>query len=77
LKYKYEFPSSKVMVAGDSGNDEDMIKGNNYGLVVGNHSEELEKLRGQKRVLFSQKSYASGIIDGLVHYGFIPPHEGS
>jgi sucrose-phosphate synthase len=75
LKYKYEFPSSKVMVAGDSGNDEDMIRGNNYGLVVGNHSEDLEHLKGQRRVRFSSKEYASGIIDGLVHYGFIPPHE--
>ena len=77
LKYKYEFPSSKVMVAGDSGNDEDMITGKNCGLIVGNHSEELENLRGQQRVLFSRHSYAAGIIDGLVHYGFIPPHEGN
>ncbi len=75
LKYKYEFPSSKVMVAGDSGNDEDMIRGNDNGLVVGNHSEELEKLRGKARVYFSSKTYAAGIIDGLVHFGFIPPHE--
>jgi sucrose-phosphate synthase len=75
LKYKYEFPSSKVMVAGDSGNDEDMIQGTNNGLVVGNHSEELEKLRGNLRVFFSHKKYAAGIIDGMVHYGFIPPHE--
>ncbi|MDX1776645.1 MAG: HAD-IIB family hydrolase, partial [Desulfobulbales bacterium] len=76
LQYKYEFPASRVMVAGDSGNDEDMIRGNNYGLVVGNHSEELEHLKGLKRVLFSSREYASGIIDGLAHYGFIPPHEG-
>jgi len=75
LRYKYEFPSSRVMVAGDSGNDEDMIRGINNGLVVGNHSEELEKLRGKIRVFFSRKTYAAGIIDGLVHYGFIPPHE--
>jgi sucrose-phosphate synthase len=75
LKYKYEFPSSKVMVAGDSGNDEDMIQGTNNGLVVDNHSEELEKLRGNLRVFFSSKKYAAGIIDGMVHYGFIPPHE--
>jgi len=75
LKYKYEFPSSKVMVAGDSGNDEDMIKGKNYGLVVGNHSDELIGLKGKPRVFFSEKCYAAGIIDGLIHYGFLPPHE--
>ena len=63
------------MVVGDSGNDEDMIRGNNYGVVVGNHSEELEQLKGKRRVMFSRKNYASGIIDGLMHYGFILPHE--
>jgi sucrose-phosphate synthase len=75
LKYKYEFPSRKVMVAGDSGNDRDMILGATNGLVVGNHSEELATLQGKVRVFFSRKTYAAGIIDGLVHYGFIPPHE--
>jgi len=76
LKYKYEFPSRRVMVAGDSGNDEDMIRGKNNGLVVGNHSEELEVLRGRPRVYFSDKKYAAGIIDGLIYYGFLPPNEG-
>lgn len=75
LKYKFNFPSSKVMVAGDSGNDEDMIGGKNNGLVVGNHSEELECLKGRSRVFFSPKTYAAGVMDGLFHYGFIPPHE--
>ena len=74
LKYKYEFPSSKVMVAGDSGNDEDMLRGRNNGLVVGNHSDELISLKGRPRVYFSKFEYAAGIIDGLVHYGFLPPH---
>ncbi len=73
LKYKYEFPSRRVMVAGDSGNDEDMLRGKNNGLVVGNHSEELEILRGRPRVYFSSKKYAAGIIDGLIYYGFLPP----
>jgi sucrose-phosphate synthase len=63
------------MVAGDSGNDRDMILGATNGLVVGNHSEELATLQGKVRVFFSRKTYAAGIIDGLVHYGFIPPHE--
>ena len=52
-----------------------MIRGRNNGLVVANHSEELAKLRGKNRVFFSSKMYAAGIIDGLLHYGFIPPHE--
>lgn len=74
IKYKYEFPASKIMVAGDSGNDEDMLKGRNNGLVVGNHSDELNSLKGRPRIHFSAYEYAGGIIDGLIHYGFFPPH---
>lgn len=75
LKYKYEFPPSKVLVAGDSGNDEDMLRGRNNSLVVGNHSDELKILVGRPNIFFSEKCYAAGIIDGLFRYGFIPPHE--
>lgn len=74
IKYKYEFPSSKIMVAGDSGNDEDMLRGKNNALVVGNHSDELNVLKGRPRIFFSEHAYAAGVIDGLVHYGFLPPH---
>ncbi len=71
LRYKYEFSPLNVMVAGDSGNDEDMLSGKACGLVVGNYSEELEKLKGRRNIYFSDQKYAAGIIDGLGHYGFI------
>ena len=71
LMQKFSFPSRHVMVAGDSGNDEDMLSGQTRGLVVGNYAEELEKLRQQPRVFFSDQTYAAGIIDGLQHYGFV------
>ncbi len=71
LRYKYEFSPLNVMVAGDSGNDEDMLKGRARGLIVGNHSEELAKLKGKPNIYFSSDHYAAGIIDGLYHYGFL------
>ncbi len=71
LIQKYAFSPRRLMVAGDSGNDADMIDGRTRGLVVGNHSEELEHLRDRPNVYFSPESYAGGIIDGLRHYGFI------
>lgn len=71
LMYKYEFSPVNVMVAGDSGNDEDMLTGKARALVVGNYSDELEKLRGQRNIYFSDKNYAAGIIDGLGHFGFV------
>ncbi len=71
LQYKYEFLPRHVMVAGDSGNDADMLEGKTRGLIVGNHSEELAYLKSAPRVYFSTGKYAAGIIEGLYHYGFI------
>jgi sucrose-phosphate synthase len=71
IRYKFDFSPRHVMVAGDSGNDEDMISGHARGLVVGNHSEELEGLRGKPNIYFSSDEYAAGIMDGLRHYGFV------
>ena len=71
LKYKWNIAPENVMVAGDSGNDVDMLRGRTCGLVVSNHSKELEKLKGQKRIFFSDKEYAGGIIDGLIYYKFL------
>ncbi|MEE4243103.1 MAG: HAD-IIB family hydrolase [Desulfopila sp.] len=71
LGYKYEFSPRYVMVAGDSGSDEDMVSGKTRGLVVANHSEEIERLKGKTNIYFSPEGYAAGIIDGLYQYGFL------
>jgi sucrose-phosphate synthase len=71
LSYKWEFPLKSIMVCGDSGNDEEMLRGVTCGLIVGNYSKELEPLRGLKRMYFSEKEYAAGIIDGINHYRFL------
>lgn len=71
LQYKYEFLPRYVMVAGDSGNDADMLQGKTRGLIVGNHSDELNYLKKMPRTYFSEGKYAAGIIEGLQHYGII------
>ncbi|MDF1577969.1 MAG: HAD-IIB family hydrolase [Desulfurivibrionaceae bacterium] len=71
LSYKWEFPLKSIMVCGDSGNDEEMLRGDTCGVVVGNYSKELEHLRGLRRMYFSRKEYAAGIIDGIKHYRFL------
>ncbi len=71
LGYKYDFLPRHIMVAGDSGNDADMLLGKNRGLIVGNHSEELTYLKNRPRIYFSKKEYAAGIIEGLYHYGLL------
>lgn len=71
LSYKWELPLKSIMVCGDSGNDEEMLRGVTCGVIVGNYSKELEHLRGMRRMFFSRKEYAGGIIDGLNHYRFL------
>ena len=70
LAYKWGLPLHEFLVAGDSGNDKEMLVGDTRAVVVANHSPELEKLRGLEHVYFAEAPYARGVIEGLVHYGF-------
>ena len=70
LADKWGIPVDSILVAGDSGNDEEMLSGNTLGVVVGNHSEELEILRGRERIYFAAGHYAWGILEGIEHYDF-------
>ena len=71
MAYKWGFPLEHILIAGDSGNDEEMLAGNTLGVVVGNYSSELEKLRKYPRVYFAEKSHAAGIIEGIEYYNFL------
>ncbi|MES2501188.1 MAG: HAD-IIB family hydrolase [Pseudomonadota bacterium] len=69
LAYKWGLPVEKFMVAGDSGNDIEMLIGDTRAIVVGNYSPELEKLRQREHIYFATQHYAAGILEGLAHYG--------
>ncbi|HEU4707862.1 MAG TPA: HAD-IIB family hydrolase [Methylophilaceae bacterium] len=77
LSYKWGVPLQNFLVAGDSGNDEEMLVGDTLGIVVGNHSPELEPLRGQEQIYFADHMCANGILEGLEHYGFLQDDETS
>lgn len=70
MAYKWGFPLEHILIAGDSGNDEEMLAGNTLGVVVGNYSPELEKLRKYPRVYFAEQEHAAGIIEGIHYYNF-------
>lgn len=60
-----------VFVAGGSGADEDMMRGNTLAAVVANrHHEELSQLVDVDRIYFSSKSNAEGILEALNFYDF-------
>ncbi len=70
LAYRWNIPYEKILVAGDSGNDEEMLKGELLGVVVANYSRELEGLKGRKRIYFAKRNCAGGIVDGINYYRF-------
>ena len=69
--WKWGFPPERVLVAGDSGNDAGMLLGGTLGVVVGNHSKELNRLRNRPRVYFAKSSHAAGILEGVEYYNFL------
>lgn len=71
MAYKWGFPLEHLLIAGDSGNDEEMLAGNTLGVVVGNYSPELEKLRKYPRVYFAGGHHAAGIMEGINYYQFL------
>ncbi|MBB5021571.1 HAD-IIB family hydrolase [Desulfurispira natronophila] len=70
LALKWGMPLENILVAGDSGNDEGMLKGGARAVVVGNYSQELEKLKGRENIYFANTNFAAGVIDGISYYDF-------
>jgi sucrose-phosphate synthase len=70
LAYKWGLPLNAFLVAGDSGNDAEMMTGDTLGVIVGNHSPELKSLRGHHQVYFAAANNAWGILEGIDHYRF-------
>ncbi len=71
LTMKWAIQPERMLVAGDSGNDEEMLKGNTLGVVVGNYSKEIERLRGKPRVYFADAEYSEGVLEGISYYDFL------
>ena len=69
--FKWNLEPQRLLVAGDSGNDADMLSGDTLGVVVSNHTPELERLRGRPRVHFAQSAHARGILEGIDWYDFL------
>jgi sucrose-phosphate synthase len=75
LARRWGLAMDRILVAGDSGNDADMLRSGAQAVVVANHSSELRPLQGRDGVYFAAASYAGGILEGLRHYRF-PPRSG-
>ena len=68
LSYKWKIPLDRFITAGNSGNDEDMLKGKTNAIVVSNYSPELEELRKNKLIYFTKQPLAKGVLEGIQHH---------
>jgi sucrose-phosphate synthase len=71
IAYRWNIPHNRILVAGDSGNDTDMLTGELLGIVVANYSPELEDLKNNRKIYFASKKYADGVIEGINYYEFL------
>ena len=68
---RLDFPLEQTLVAGGSGADEDMMRGNTLAVVVANrHHEELSSLTDLERIYFAERPYAHGILEAIDYYDF-------
>ncbi len=66
-----EIDLDHILVAGGSGADEDMMRGNTLAVVVGNrHHEELSQLEDVDLIYFARARGAGGILEAIGHYDF-------
>jgi len=71
LKYlvsKYVKPDAPILVAGDSGNDRDMLMSGFPAVIVGNAHDELTDLPDNPMIFRASKPCAAGILQGWQHF---------
>ena len=69
LARRLAVPDSRVIVAGDSGNDRDMLTRGFRPIVVANHASDLDDLVREGRAFLAGGVGAAGVLEGLAHFG--------
>ncbi len=69
---QFGFSLERTLVAGVTGADADMLRGNTLGVVVDNrHLGELSDLANIEKIYFSKQAHAAGILEAIEHYHFL------
>ncbi|WP_185985490.1 HAD-IIB family hydrolase [Aureimonas mangrovi] len=68
VRRHYGLAESAVYVAGDSGNDIEMLRTIPQAIIVANHSDGLPNLPDLKHSYVSRRTHAEGIIEGVRHF---------
>jgi sucrose-phosphate synthase len=68
---QWEIPLERVLVAGGTAAEEDMMRGNTLGAVVSSqYSDEMGPLADLDGIYFAGKSYAAGLLEAIDYYDF-------
>lgn len=68
---RHDISLDRILAAGGSGADEDMMRGNILAVVVANrHNEELSDLVPVDEIFFASRPYAEGILEAIELYDF-------
>jgi sucrose-phosphate synthase len=68
---RHDIALDRILAAGGSGADEDMMRGNMLAVVVANrHNEELSDLTQVDEIFFASRPYAEGILEAIELYDF-------
>jgi len=67
----WQIKPSRVMVAGDSGNDLEMFRQGFQGIIVGNAKAELQEFR-REDVYHASGECAAGVLEGIEHWSSNP-----
>ena len=61
-----ELPCDRIVAAGDSGNDVDMLAASSQAVLVANFHEEVRGMAGLTHVYTARRSHAAGVLEGLL-----------
>ncbi len=68
---QWEIPLQRVLVAGGTAAEEDMMRGNTLGAVVSTqYSDEMGLLADIEGIYFARQRYAAGLLEAIDHYDF-------
>jgi len=68
---RWQLPIGSILVVGCQQGDGELLRGLSLGVVPRDHDPVLEGLRHHRRVFFSNRPQAWGLIEGLEHHRFL------
>ncbi|GJE36135.1 HAD-IIB family hydrolase [Methylobacterium persicinum] len=72
----YDLPERAVFVAGDSGNDIEMLRARVQAIIVANYSDDLASNAALQHSYVARATHARGIIEGVSHFRRMPADVG-